>query len=115
MSDMQSRPQPTELDTGERLSTTGGAVAQGVRHTTKGEHETAGGAELLVHPAEAEKIIAGWPPPQKKVAEQMLARYGPPDEATPTKLLWYHNAPWKRTEITSDVVVHHWPAPHSDF
>jgi hypothetical protein len=115
MSQAHQRPQPTELNTGERLSTTGGAVAQGVRHTIKGEHETAGGIELMVRPAEVAQLIAGWPQAQKKVAEQMVARYGPPNEATPTKLFWYRNAPWKRTEITSDVVVHHWPAPHSDF
>ena len=45
----------------------------------------------------------------------MLEQYGPPNEATPTKLFWYHNAPWKRTLVTSDVLVHNFPAPHSDF
>jgi hypothetical protein len=115
MTGTHQNPQPTELSTGQRLATTGRAVVQGIRHLLKGEHETQRGTDLSVHPARAEKIIAGWPEPQKKVAEQMLARYGPPNEATPTKLFWYHNRPWKRTEITSDVVVHRWPAPHSDF
>jgi len=111
----ETQPQPTELGTGERLATTGRAVAQGVRYTLKGEHETAGGTGLLVAPAQAEKIIAGWPGAQKNVAQQMLAKYGPPNEATPTRLTWHHNQPWKRTEITSDVVVHHWPTVHTDF
>jgi len=115
MSTTDDQPQPTELSTGERLATTGRAVAQGVRHMVAGEHETQDGADLRVAPGEPERIIEGWPLPQKKVAEQMLAKYGVPSEATPTRLTWYKNAPWKRTEITSDVVEHHWPAVHSDF
>jgi hypothetical protein len=66
-------------------------------------------------PGQAEQIIDEWPLPQKKVAQQMLTKYGPPNEATPTRLMWYQNRPWKRTEITSDVVEHHWPAVHTDF
>jgi hypothetical protein len=49
------------------------------------------------------------------VAQQMLAKYGLPNEATPTKLFWYRNGPWKRTILTSEVVVHNWPTMHSDF
>jgi hypothetical protein len=109
------KSQPTELSTGERLATTGRAVAQGVLHALTGEHETTRGADLRVDPGQAERIIAVWPTPQQKVAEQMLTKYGRPSEATPTRLTWWHNAPWKRTEITSDVVEHHWPTPHSDF
>jgi len=45
----------------------------------------------------------------------MLAQYGPPNEATPTKLFWYNNGPWKRTLVTSDVVIRNFPAPHSDY
>ena len=45
----------------------------------------------------------------------MLAKYGMPNEATPTKLFWYRNGPWKRTVLTSEVVVHNWPTIHSDF
>jgi hypothetical protein len=114
MSDTAEQPQPKDLDTAQRLATTGRAVAQGVRYKARGEHETQRGAELTVDPTQAAKIIDGWPAAQKEVAEQMLAKYGPPNEATPTRLFWYRNGPWKRTEVTSDV-VHNWPAPHSDF
>jgi hypothetical protein len=115
VTDTGYQPQPKDLGTGQRLATTGHAVAQGVRYQARGEHETQRGAELVVDPAEAARIIAGWPAAQKKVAEQMLAMYGPPNEATPTRLTWHRNRPWKRTEITSDVGVHNWPAPHSEF
>jgi hypothetical protein len=39
----------------------------------------------------------------------------PPNEATPTKLFWYRNGPWKRTVVRHDVVTHSFPALHSDF
>jgi len=109
------QPQPEELSTAERLKTTLGAVAQGIRYTLKGEHETEGKAALTVERADMEQIIDSWPEAQQNVARQMLAKYGPPNEATPTRLFWYRNRPWKRTELTSDVVVHHWPTPHTDF
>ena len=115
MTDRSDTPQPKELDTPERLATTMRAVVQGVAHELKGEHETQDGARTVVDRAEVERIIEAWPAPQKKVAQQMLDKYGPPNEATRTRLFWYDNHPWKRTELTSDSVVHNWPAPHSDF
>jgi hypothetical protein len=89
------------------LATTGRAVAQGIKHRFQGQHETQHGTALMADPRDVTAIIEEWPRPQRKVAEQMIAKYGPPNEACPTKLFWYHNSPWKRTEITSDVVEHH--------
>jgi hypothetical protein len=109
------QPQPEELSTAERLKSTMGAVAQGIRYTLAGEHQTEGKAELTVDLADVERIIDSWPAPQQNVARQMLDKYGPPNEATPTRLFWHRNGPWKRTELTSDAVVHHWPTPHTDF
>jgi hypothetical protein len=109
------KPQPLDLNTGERLATTGRAVAQGIAHEVRGQHETQKGQHHTVSMAEVEKIIEDWPAPQKNVAGQMIEKYGLPNEAMPTKLLWYGNGPWKRTELTSDVVVHNWPTVHTDF
>ena len=115
MADRQQRPQPQDLDTGERMATTARAVAQGVAQTAHGEHETDRGARQRVALAEVEEIIDSWPAPQKNVARQMLEKYGPPNEATPTQLFWHRNGPWKRTVLSSDAVVHHWPTVHTDF
>ena len=109
------QPQPLDLDTGERLATTGRAVAQGIAHEVRGEHETQKGQRYTVSLAEVEKIIEDWPAPQQNMAGQMIEKYGLPNEAMPTKLLWYGNGPWKRTELTSDLVVHNWPTVHTDF
>jgi hypothetical protein len=108
-------PQPRDLSTPERLRMTGKAVIDGITHEALGEHETHHGARHTVSLAEVETIIERWPMAQKTVARQMLDKYGPPNEATPTKLFWYRNGPWKRTVLASDSVTHNWPTVHSDF
>ncbi len=115
MNDRGEQSQPEELSTGERMATYLGAAADGVAREAKDELQTDRGEREQVALAEVERIIQNWPQPQKRVAQQMIDRYGPPNEATPTKLFWYRNGPWKRTEITSDAVAHNFPAPHTDF
>lgn len=112
---MHEDPQPLDLKTGERLATTGRAVAQGIAHEMRGEHETQLGERHAVSMAEVEQVIEDWPAPQKNIAQQMIEKYGPPNEATYSKLYWYKKGPWKRTELSRDVVVHNWPTVHSDF
>jgi hypothetical protein len=72
------QPQPEELSTAERLKTTLGAVAQGIRYTLRGEHETEGNAALTVQRADVEQIIDSWPEAQQNVARQMLASMARP-------------------------------------
>ena len=62
-----------------------------------------------------EGLIAHWPEAPQRTARQMLEQYGPSNEATRTKLFWYEKRPWKRILVTSDVLVHNFPAPHSDY
>lgn len=68
-----------------------------------------------------EELIADWPEKTtgqqqhpKETAEKMLDRYGPPDEATPQRLIWHNNGPWKRTEVHRDGPKHDFPIPHID-
>ena len=104
-----------DLTTGERVATLAGAMVDAVAHKAAGEHETEAGTRSTMDRAAVERLIADWPEAPQRGARQMLERYGPPNEATPTKLFWYRNGPWKRTVVTRDVVTHNFPAPHSDF
>ena len=104
-----------DLDTSERLATTGRAVAEGIGHAIKGEHETERAADQSFDRGAALRITDTWPDAPKQVARQMIDKYGPPNEATPTRLFWYRKPPWKRMEVSADPVVHNWPAPHEDF
>lgn len=106
---------PEETPTGKRMKDLGSASANAMRHEAKGEHETKSGIQYGTTTKEIEMLLEEWPEAPKSVAELMMERYGPPNEATPTKLFWYENAPWKRTVVTKDVLTHHFPMPHSDF
>jgi hypothetical protein len=62
----------------------------------------------------ANQIIADWPETAKKAAEEMITKYGPPAESTPSMLIWYENAPWKRTIVYKQEIDHAFPMPHKD-
>ena len=94
----QELPQPLDLDTGDRLATTARAVAQATAQELRVEHETQKGARHTVNVADVRRLIEDWPAAQKNIAEQMIEKYGPPNEVTPTKLFWYNNGPWKRMD-----------------
>src|SRR6266513_756478 len=104
-----------DLSTRERLATTGRAVVEDVVHATKGEHETQSAVREQVDQSTADRLISNWPHAPRNIARQMIEKYGPPNEATPTRLFWYEKPPWKRIEVSADPVVHNWPAPHEDF
>ncbi|CAA9545150.1 MAG: hypothetical protein AVDCRST_MAG33-379 [uncultured Thermomicrobiales bacterium] len=62
-----------------------------------------------------EQILSAWPDVPREVAETVMTAYGPPQEATPSRLIWFDNAPWKRTILYRDVVQHDFPMPHPDL
>jgi hypothetical protein len=59
-------------------------------------------------------IIADWPAMSMRAAKEILKKYGRPNEATPSRLIWYNNGPWKRTIAYRDEIPHNFPQPHSD-
>ncbi|MDQ3013043.1 MAG: hypothetical protein M3X11_20335 [Acidobacteriota bacterium] len=72
------------------------------------------GTAMVAEAGAVRKLIANWPPMSLKAAEQTLDKYGPPNEALASRLIWYNNAPWKRTICYRDEVLHNFPAPHTD-
>jgi hypothetical protein len=59
-------------------------------------------------------ITKDWPAMSKKSADLTVDQYGPPNEAIPSRLIWYNNGPWKRTIVYRDEIPHDFPQPHSD-
>jgi len=60
------------------------------------------------------QIIEGWPKTAQFAAKTTIEKYGPPAEATPTRLIWFNNGPWKRTIVNKEEVDHAFPMPHKD-
>jgi hypothetical protein len=105
----------TGTETGERMGGMATAKASANRYRAEGVEGTELGAQQTVDAATVRRHIAEWPAAPKKTAEKLLEHYGPPNEATATKLFWYRNGPWRRTVLTADEVVHNFPTPHTDF
>ena len=38
-------------------------------------------------------IVSAWPDVPREVAQTVMDKYGPPQEATPSRLIWFDNAP----------------------
>ncbi len=62
-----------------------------------------------------DEIIGMWPDVSREVAQTVMEKYGPPQEATASLLIWHKNGPWKRTILNRDVVPHDFPMPHPDL
>lgn len=59
-------------------------------------------------------IIGHWGNVAKKAARSMTEKYGLPNEASESRLIWYNIGPWKRTVVYRDEIPHNFPAPHVD-
>jgi hypothetical protein len=80
--------------------------------------QTFGGAEKKTESVErmdkVQGIINDWNAMSKKAANLTIDQYGPPNESTQSRLIWYNNGPWKRTIVYRDEIPHDFPQPHTD-
>lgn len=60
------------------------------------------------------EIIEDWPNKSRKAAEDMIEKYGQPEEYTSSLLIWRDNGPWKKTVVYDKEVDHNFPIPHKD-
>ncbi len=104
-----------DTPTGERMGDLGRAKASAVKHKLQGEEVDQHGASYLADPSEVDALLEDWPSAPAKISRQLIDQYGYPNEATPIRLRWYGNGPWKRTEVTRDEIVHNFPTSHIDF
>jgi hypothetical protein len=103
------------MDPKDRFETVAKTKAGAMREKASSGEDEAPGARFRVAHADVDAILEGWPPAPKKVAQDTVRKYGLPNEATPTLLIWHDNGPWKRTVISSDETAHNFPTPHTDF
>jgi hypothetical protein len=59
-------------------------------------------------------IIRGWPEESREAAQLVIDKYGEPDEATDSQLIWRKCGEWKRIVASKAFWQHDFPAPHQD-
>src|SRR5437868_5227797 len=62
----------------------------------------------------AQKHVASWPEKTRRLAAQLVTKYGVPAEATERQITWYANGPWKRTTLHKEEVPHNFANAHKD-
>lgn len=61
------------------------------------------------------RIVASWPERPRLGANEMIAKYGPPQEATAQRLIWHNPGPFKRIAVMNLETPHDFPMPHVDY
>lgn len=64
---------------------------------------------------DVEEILGDWPEEATEVAEKVIDDYGEPDEAVPSRLIWFDTGPWKYTVVYREGVGHEFPDFHTDY
>lgn len=97
----------------KRLETavTGTVAAQEIE---AGGNDGERATQMVADMSHVQTIIQNWLPMPKKAAEQTIEKYGAPNEALESRLIWYNNGAWKRTIVYRDEVLHNFPSPHTD-
>ena len=62
-----------------------------------------------------QRMVANWPEASRMAAMDMMQKYGPPQEATASMLMWRNNGPWKWTRVSRETIPHNFPMPHPDL
>lgn len=112
---MGSTDDHLDLPTHERMLSLATSQASARELQAKGSGASELGQRQSVSMDVAQAMIEQWPRAPRKAAEKLLDQYGPPNEATATKMFWYRVGPWARMELTADEVLHNFPTPHTDY
>ncbi len=64
---------------------------------------------------DANKMLATWPPGPQLAGQEMIAKYGAPQEVTSERMIWRDAGPYKRIMLTKEMLPHDFPMPHMDY
>ncbi|MBC8109006.1 MAG: DUF4142 domain-containing protein [Anaerolineae bacterium] len=62
-----------------------------------------------------DRFTANWAERPRLGANEMIAKYGQPQEATSERLIWHNAGPFKRISVMNLETPHDFPLPHVDF
>ncbi|HXH30995.1 MAG TPA: hypothetical protein VNJ01_09305 [Bacteriovoracaceae bacterium] len=58
--------------------------------------------------------IESWPEASRAAANNLISKYGEPQEMNASTLVWYNTAPFKRSIVYKEEVTHLFPVRHTD-
>lgn len=90
------------------------AMAGCARTAANDEPVTAQATAMTPTAESVNAMIAEWPQAARTAAADTMQKYGPPDVATATHLMWRDNGPWLWTRIDNYETQHEFPAHHTD-
>lgn len=64
---------------------------------------------------DVEEILKEWPAGPRLAGQEMMAKYGPPQEVTPHRMIWQNAGPYKRIMLTREELPHAFPLTHMDY
>lgn len=59
-------------------------------------------------------ITSAWPEKPADLADELVAKYGMPDEVTTERFIWHDAREWKRIQLYRDGTPHNFPKEHED-
>lgn len=65
--------------------------------------------------ATIDTMLSGWPAGPRLAGQEMMAKYGAPQEATADRLIWHNAGPFKRIMLTREQLPHDFPLTHMDY
>lgn len=60
------------------------------------------------------QIISNWPEASQKAATATIKKYGVPDDACDSQIMWGPREPWHQIIVYQTPIPHNWPSPHLD-
>lgn len=67
------------------------------------------------YPTTVEEATNGWPEVTAEAVKMLTEKYGEPSEISASHLIWLDTAPFKRTILHKEPVLHNFPTKHEDF
>lgn len=63
----------------------------------------------------ADKVLGAWAPGPRLAGQEMIAKYGQPQEVTSERIIWHAAGPYKKIMLTREGLPHEFPLTHMDY
>lgn len=64
---------------------------------------------------DVDELLQEYPAGPRLAGQEMIAKYGPPQEASRHRMIWHNAGPYKRIMLTHEQLPHEFPITHLDY